>query len=92
MYALAPADAPEFSMGHGRGSWSRSLATAPVLILVGFLMASLITKIDFADIEEGFPALLAIVLMPLTYSITVGIGAGFVLYTSSRSPAVKQPT
>ncbi len=58
-----------------------SQATAPVLILVGFLMASLITKIDFADIEEGFPALLAIVLMPLTYSITVGIGAGFVMYT-----------
>jgi AGZA family xanthine/uracil permease-like MFS transporter len=56
-------------------------ATAPVLILVGFLMASLITKIDFADLEEGFPALLAIVLMPLTYSITVGIGAGFVMYT-----------
>ncbi|MDH5420306.1 MAG: NCS2 family permease [Acidimicrobiia bacterium] len=58
-----------------------SQATAPVLILVGFLMASLITKIDFADLEEGFPALLAIVLMPLTYSITVGIGAGFVMYT-----------
>ncbi len=56
-------------------------ATAPVLILVGFLMASLITKIDFADLEEGFPALLAIVLMPLTYSITVGIGAGFVMYS-----------
>ncbi len=58
-----------------------SQATAPVLILVGFLMASLITKIDFADLEEGFPALLAIVLMPLTYSITVGIGAGFVMHT-----------
>lgn len=56
-------------------------ATAPVLILVGFLMASLIKGIDFADLEEGFPALLAIVLMPLTFSITVGIGAGFVMYT-----------
>ncbi len=56
-------------------------ATAPVLILVGFLMAGLIKGIDFDDIEEGFPALLAIVLMPLTYSITVGIGAGFVMYT-----------
>ncbi len=55
-------------------------ATAPVLILVGFLMSGLIKGIDFGDIEEGFPALLAIVLMPLTFSITVGIGAGFVMY------------
>ena len=55
-------------------------ATAPTLILVGFLMASLIKGIDFDDLEEGFPALLAIVLMPLTFSITVGIGAGFVMY------------
>lgn len=56
-------------------------ATAPVLILVGFLMTGLIKGIDFDDFEEGFPALLAIVLMPLTFSITVGIGAGFVMYT-----------
>ncbi|MGD2100747.1 MAG: NCS2 family permease [Acidimicrobiia bacterium] len=56
-------------------------ATAPVLVLVGFLMAGLIKGIDFSDLEEGFPALLAIILMPLTFSITVGIGAGFVMYT-----------
>jgi len=56
-------------------------ATAPVLIVVGFLMAGLIKGIDFDDFEEGFPALLTIVLMPLTFSITVGIGAGFVMYT-----------
>ncbi|HET9261094.1 MAG TPA: NCS2 family permease [Acidimicrobiia bacterium] len=56
-------------------------ATAPTLILVGFLMAGLIKGIDFEDLDEGFPALLAIVLMPLTFSITVGIGAGFVMYT-----------
>ncbi|HET7847342.1 MAG TPA: NCS2 family permease [Acidimicrobiia bacterium] len=55
-------------------------ATAPVLILIGFLMAGLIKGIDFDDIEEGFPALLTIVLMPFTFSITVGIGAGFVMY------------
>jgi AGZA family xanthine/uracil permease-like MFS transporter len=59
-------------------------ATAPVLILVGFLMAGLIKGIDFSDFEEGFPALLAIVLMPLTFSITVGIGAGFVMYTAIK--------
>ncbi len=56
-------------------------ATAPVLILVGFLMSGLLKGIDFDDIEEGFPALLTFVLMPLTFSITVGIGAGFVMYT-----------
>jgi adenine/guanine/hypoxanthine permease len=55
-------------------------ATAPVLILVGFLMASLIKDIDFTDVEEGFPALLGLILMPLTFSITVGIGAAFVSY------------
>lgn len=56
-------------------------ATAPILILVGFLMTGLIKGIDFDSFEEGFPALLTIVLMPLTFSITVGIGAGFVMHT-----------
>ncbi|MEO5986832.1 MAG: NCS2 family permease [Candidatus Limnocylindria bacterium] len=55
-------------------------ATGPVLVVVGYLMATLIKDIDFADVEEGFPALLGITLMPLTYSITVGIGAAFVSY------------
>jgi len=55
-------------------------ATAPVLILVGFLMCTLIKDIDFLDFEEGFPALLGLILMPLTFSITVGIGAAFVSY------------
>lgn len=55
--------------------------TAAVLILIGFLMVGFIKQIDFEDLEEGFPALLAIILMPLTYSITVGIGAGFVMHT-----------
>ena len=55
-------------------------ATAPVLILIGFIMASLIMDIDFRDIEEGLPALFGLILMPLTFSITVGIGAAFVAY------------
>ncbi len=55
-------------------------ATGPVLVVVGYLMATLIRDIDFADVEEGFPALLGITLMPLTYNITVGIGAAFVSY------------
>lgn len=56
-------------------------ATAPTLILVGFLMSGLLKGVDFEDMEEGFPALLTMILMPLTFSITVGIGAGFVMYT-----------
>jgi AGZA family xanthine/uracil permease-like MFS transporter len=55
-------------------------ATGPVLVVVGYLMATLIRDINFADVEEGFPALLGITLMPLTYNITVGIGAAFVSY------------
>ena len=55
-------------------------ATGPVLVVVGYLMATLIKDIDFGDVEVGIPALLAITLMPLTYNITVGIGAAFVTY------------
>jgi AGZA family xanthine/uracil permease-like MFS transporter len=55
-------------------------ATGPVLVVVGYLMATLIKDINFGDVEEGFPALLGITLMPLTYNITVGIGAAFVTY------------
>jgi AGZA family xanthine/uracil permease-like MFS transporter len=55
-----------------------SVATAPVLVLVGYLMFTLVKDIPVADPEEGIPALLTIILMPLTYDITVGIGAGFI--------------
>jgi adenine/guanine/hypoxanthine permease len=56
-------------------------ATAPALIVVGFLMCAIVREIDFEDFEEGFPALLTIALMPFSYSITNGIGAGFISYT-----------
>jgi AGZA family xanthine/uracil permease-like MFS transporter len=46
--------------------------------VVGYLMFTLIKDIDVTDVEDGIPALLTIILMPLTYDITVGIGAGFV--------------
>jgi AGZA family xanthine/uracil permease-like MFS transporter len=55
-------------------------ATAPVLVGVGYLMATLIKDIDFIDLDEGLPALLGIVLMPFTFSITVGIGAAFIAW------------
>ena len=55
-------------------------ATAPALLIVGYLMTRIVREIRFADIEDGFPALLTIAVMPFTYSITNGIGAGFVTY------------
>jgi AGZA family xanthine/uracil permease-like MFS transporter len=53
-------------------------ATGPALVVVGYLMFTQIKGIEVLDIEDGLPALLTIILMPLTYDITVGIGAGFV--------------
>ena len=55
-------------------------AATPALVVVGFLMMTQVRHIDFMDYEIGIPAFLTIVLMPFTYSITNGIGAGFVTW------------
>lgn len=55
-------------------------AATPALVLVGFLMMTQISDIDWSDITIALPAFLTIILMPFTYSIAVGIGAGFVTY------------
>ena len=60
-------------------------ATAPALIIVGFLMARALKEIEWSDLAMGFPALLIVALMPLTYSITNGIGAGFIAYVVIQS-------
>jgi adenine/guanine/hypoxanthine permease len=52
-------------------------ATAPALVLVGYLMFTLVKDIPVGDVEDGLPALLTMILMPLTYDISIGIGAGF---------------
>lgn len=57
-----------------------SEAAVPALVLVGFLMMQQIRGISWDDAEIAIPAFLTIVLMPFTYSITVGIGAGFVSF------------
>jgi AGZA family xanthine/uracil permease-like MFS transporter len=57
-----------------------SFATAPALIIVGLFMMSSIKMIDFQDFSEGIPAFLTIVLMPFTFSISHGIGFGFLSY------------
>jgi len=53
-------------------------AIYPVLIMVGVFMFSDLKKIDFSDFSVGIPAFLIIVLMPLTFSITKGLAAGFI--------------
>jgi len=55
-------------------------AATPALVIVGFLMMQQVKAIDWDDLEIAIPAFLTIVLMPFTYSITAGIGAGFVTY------------
>jgi AGZA family xanthine/uracil permease-like MFS transporter len=55
-------------------------AAAPALVVVGFLMMTAVRDIDFTDYEIAIPAFLTIVLMPFTYSISNGIGAGFITY------------
>jgi len=55
-------------------------AATPALVVVGFLMMTQIRHIDFTDYSIGIPAFLTIALMPFTYSITNGIGAGFVTW------------
>lgn len=55
-------------------------AAVPALVLVGFLMMQQVTGIDWDDVEIALPAFLTIVLMPFTYSITAGIGAGFLAF------------
>jgi adenine/guanine/hypoxanthine permease len=56
-------------------------AATPALVVVGFLMMTQIRHIDFTDYEIGIPAFLTLALMPFTYSIATGIGAGFVSWT-----------
>lgn len=57
-----------------------SFATAPALIVVGFLMLTSITKIDFNDYTEAIPCFIAIIAMPFMYSISEGIAMGVLSY------------
>ncbi|MBU6243128.1 MAG: NCS2 family permease [Acidobacteria bacterium] len=59
-------------------------AATPALVIVGFLMMTGIKQIDWDDLGIAIPAFLTIILMPFTYNISVGIGAGFVTYVVIR--------
>jgi AGZA family xanthine/uracil permease-like MFS transporter len=54
---------------------------APPLIIVGFLMMKTITRIEWADLTEGLPAFLTVIVIPMTFSITEGIAFGFISYS-----------
>ena len=58
-----------------------SFATAPALIVVGYLMLTSVTKIDFNDMTEAIPCFIAIIAMPFMYSISEGIAMGVISYT-----------
>jgi adenine/guanine/hypoxanthine permease len=55
-------------------------AASVALVVVGFLMMTAVRAIDWSDYEIAVPAFLTVVLMPFTYSISTGIGAGFIAY------------
>ncbi len=56
-------------------------ATAPALIMVGLFMMKEVKKIDFANIEEAFPAFMIMVMIALSYSISTGLAFGFISFT-----------
>jgi AGZA family xanthine/uracil permease-like MFS transporter len=64
-------------------------AAAPALVVVGVLMMAQIKEIDFTDFTIALPAFLTIVIMPFTYSISNGIGAGFISYVLLRTATGK---
>ena len=67
-----------------------SFATAPALIIVGFLMMTAITKIDFGDYSEAIPAFIAIFAMPFLYCISEGISLGIISYVVINAVAGKE--
>jgi AGZA family xanthine/uracil permease-like MFS transporter len=58
---------------------------APALVVVGFMMVSQVGKIDWTDWGVAIPSFLTFTLMPFTYSIANGLGAGFVAYVLIRT-------
>lgn len=65
-------------------SFIPGVATAPILVLIGVFMVKPLMKIDWGGLEESIPAFLALILIPLTYSITQGIVWGFLSYTAIK--------
>ncbi len=66
-----------------------SIATAPVLVFVGFFMASSLGQINWKNMDDALPAFITLILIPLTYSLTQGIIYGLLSYTIIRLIAGK---
>jgi AGZA family xanthine/uracil permease-like MFS transporter len=62
-----------------------AVATAPALMLTGLLMCRDIGRIDVSRLDVAIPAFLTAILIPLTYSISHGIGAGFIAYVAIKA-------
>src|SRR6266540_4662176 len=60
-------------------------AASPVLVVVGFLLMVQVRDIPWGDMDLALPAFLTIVLMPFSFSITNGIGAGFITYVAIKA-------
>ncbi|MGB8227249.1 MAG: NCS2 family permease [Sedimentisphaerales bacterium] len=58
-----------------------SYATAPALIMVGLFMTKEIKRIDFAQMENAFPAFIIMIMIALSYSISTGLAFGFISFT-----------
>ena len=67
-----------------------SAATAPALVVVGAMMMSPVTEIDFRDMSNGIPSFLTIAMMPLAYSISEGIAFGMVSFVLIKLLSGKQ--
>lgn len=64
-----------------------SAVTAPALIIVGIYLLIDISKVNFSTMDEIIPAMLTVVMMPMAYSITAGIAAGFISYVICKLAA-----
>ncbi|MBV8892156.1 MAG: NCS2 family permease [Acidobacteria bacterium] len=61
-----------------------AFATAPALLVVGGLMMQSVSRIDWPDFSEAFPAFVTVVAMPLTFSIATGLSLGVISYTAAK--------
>ena len=66
-----------------------AFATAPVLILVGALMAESVGKVEWKDFSEAFPAFVTLIATPFTFSIATGLSLGVITYTVAKVAAGK---
>jgi AGZA family xanthine/uracil permease-like MFS transporter len=64
-------------------------ATAPALIMVGLFMMKEVKKIDFANLEQAFPAFIIMVMIALSYSISTGLAFGFISFALIKTVSGK---